>query len=63
MKMKKIVLLIIGILVVTGCTADYELTFENGVFKEHVVIKDEIVQDDTGELFGIMELKNRCDKN
>lgn len=58
MKMKKIVLLIIGILVVTGCTADYELTFENGVFKEHVVIKDEIVQDDTGELFGIMELKN-----
>lgn len=60
MKIKKIILLIIFTFVVTGCTADYELTFEDGVFSEHIVIKEEMT-DNSGELFGIMELKNNPD--
>ena len=56
MKSKKILFLIIGALIITGCTADYELSFIDGVFSEHIVIKEEI-GNDSNEMFGIMELK------
>ena len=56
MKIKKILFLIIGTLIITGCTADYELSFIDGVFSEHIVIKEEI-RNDSNEIFGIMELK------
>jgi len=60
MKFKKIIFLIISFLVLSGCTADYELSYENGIFSEHIVIKEEMMND-FGEMFGIMELKNNPD--
>lgn len=56
MKIKKILFLIIGTWIITGCTADYELSFINGVFSEHIVIKEEM-RNNSNEMFGIMELK------
>ena len=32
----------IALFILTGCTAKYELTFDDGVFKEHIEIKEEI---------------------
>lgn len=45
------------LLVVTGCNAKYNLTFEDGVFSENIVINEEkTVNSDA--MFGIMKLKD-----
>lgn len=58
--MKKIILLLILALVVTGCTAEYTLTFEDDVFKEHIVIYEEKNSIGTN-IFGINSLKENPD--
>ena len=40
MNFKKILLVIGMVLLLTGCTASYELTYEDGVFSEHIVVKE-----------------------
>lgn len=57
MNFKKIFLIVGMIFLITGCTANYELTYEDGVFSEHVVIKQEQTGDETME-FGIDNVKN-----
>lgn len=55
--MKKVFILLVMILVVTGCTAEYNLTFEDGVFSENIVITEEKVDEGLG-YFGIMQLQD-----
>lgn len=43
--MKKKILLLVVLLLMTGCTAEYELTYVNDVFKEHVVVTEPIVDE------------------
>ena len=40
MNYKKILLVIGMVFLLTGCTASYELTYEDGVFSEHIVVKE-----------------------
>ncbi len=54
--MKKKLLLLIGfIFVITGCTAEYELTYEDDIFSEHVVIT-EIVETNSDEFMSISSI-------
>lgn len=46
MNYKKIFLIIGMIFLLTGCTASYELTYEDGNFSEHIVIKELNTNDD-----------------
>ena len=39
MNYKKILLVIGMVFLLTGCTASYELTYEDGVFSEHIVVR------------------------
>ena len=54
--MKKKLLLLIGLVfVVTGCTAEYELSYEDGVFSEHVVITER-VENNSSDLISISSI-------
>ena len=46
MNYKKILLIIVMVFLLTGCTATYELTYEDGVFSEHIVVKELATSDD-----------------
>lgn len=46
------------IFIITGCKAEYTLTFENDVFSEHIVITEEKFDGNTSDLFGITKLKD-----
>ena len=55
--MKKVFILLVMLFIITGCDANYNLTFEDGVFTEDIEIKEE--KNSSGnELFGIMSLKD-----
>ena len=53
---KKVLLVLIALFVLTGCTAKYELTYENDVFSEHIVIYEEKINGSLSE-FGINRVK------
>lgn len=57
MKKKKILVLFLMVFFITGCTADYELTFEDGVFSEHIVIREE-KSTNANDFVGINSLKD-----
>ena len=45
--MKKKLLVLIGLFLLTGCTAEYNLTYENNVFDEEIIIyEDKGIEDD-----------------
>ena len=52
---KKLILLVGLIFIVTGCTAEYELTYEDGVFSEHVVITER-VESNSNDLISISSI-------
>lgn len=56
MRIKKVLLVLIALFVLTGCTAKYELTYENDVFSEHIVINEEKINGSLSE-FGINRVK------
>lgn len=56
MRIKKILLVLIALFILTGCTAKYELTYKNDVFSEHIVINEEKINGKLGE-FGIGRVK------
>jgi len=57
MRIKRLFILIAVLFIITGCTAEYELTYENGVFSEHIVVKDEVLKNNNSGIMHITELK------
>ncbi len=44
--MKKILLLVIGLLLLTGCKAEYIITYEDGYFKEELAVDSVSIEDE-----------------
>lgn len=60
MRMKKILLLFVALFILTGCTAKYELTYQDDVFNEHIEINEEKINGQLSE-FGIGRVKENPD--
>ncbi len=56
MRIKKILLLFVMLFILTGCTAKYELTYQDDVFNEHIEINEEKINGQLSE-FGISTVK------
>ena len=56
MNYKKILLVILMVFLLTGCTATYELTYEDGVFSEHIVVKE--LNNGNDEYLGVTDVEN-----
>ena len=61
MKKIKYLLLIAFVLVLTGCSADYELTYEDGVFTEDITIYEDKGLEN-GEILSITNIQNNDPK-
>lgn len=53
---KKIIVLVLSIFLISGCDANYELNYKNGIFEEKLTINNYVVNSD--ELFLIDHYKN-----
>lgn len=61
MKKIKYLLLIAFVLVLTGCSADYELTYEDGVFTEDITIYEDKGLEN-GEILSVTSIQNNDPK-
>ena len=60
--MKKKILVLIGLFLLTGCTAEYNLTYKNDVFDEEIIIYEDKGIEDNESFVSITDVNENDER-